>query len=695
MDDLTHKQIKGKVLAAEQARVRFDRVWAECENFYAGEQNIYRRLDGTQVYATTLGNAPGWRNRYTYNNLTVRVDREVAAYTGQFPAYDVRPSPPVGANSSTVKGQSATAAALAGERILTHLFDDLSMAEKDAQLKSGAAVLGEMFAWPMIDTTQGEVLPGTGIDDKPEKRTGKIALKVLDPTQLVWEQGKSFDESRWHAVKCFYTKQEAYDLWPDKWDSVNDVQCDAMAQPTLSGAIMDKGYGTPNLMTAWHYFERPTAANAKGKYTIFSSNNLLEENDYPYLFPETNDEPWIVRFYYRLLPRRSRGQGMVEGLLDPQRAINRRRQLQSEWTNFSAVPGMNVPRDAASSTDFEIEPGFRFIYTPGVSTGVDFVRPGEMPSTLANSPNDLKSEMDGISGQFDFSGVATSAPASTVQQIVAQNQSRQGTIARGFQASHAKLGRRFLLLARSTYTETRKFTYKSQAGANEAEINASRDLPSFIDVEVQVNAPMSPAQVQGIATQWGTMPWGIPPEKVMLAIENSDLDEITGSFKRDIERQQRRNADIMALDPDEIAPLIAGFANILAQEMAATQQAGAQLDPSQVSPPPGPWPHADPSDNEAICISVLTDWMKTQEFEMMDRANQQVAKWLLQELQMQDAAKKQAQMAAQAATAMAQGATNASRPGQPATSPSQASLDSQTPDDVNSQQQQPVAPTAA
>lgn len=689
------ESVKGKVTSSEDQRAKFDRVWAECENYYAGEQDIYRKHDGSQIRMRSIGNTPGWRNRYTYNQISIRCDREISAYTAQFPGYDVEPAPPVGANSSTVSGQSAVSAAVAGDRILSHLFDDLEMPRKDSELKQGAVVLGEMYAWPMLDTTAGKELPGTGYEGGPNKRTGKIALKVLDPTQMVWEQGKHFMDSRWHGVKCFYTKTEFHDQWPDKYDKPENVVADASASPTLSGAVLDKGQGTPNLVTVWHYYERPSAKKPKGSYMVFSNEFILEDGDYPYLFEETNDEPWFVRFYYRLPPRRSRAQGMVEDLLDPQRAYNRRRQLQSEWVNFAAIPGINIPRDSATASDFEMIPGFKFVYTPGVSTGVDFVRPGEMPQGLASATNDLKNEIDTISGQFDFANIASSAAASTVQQIVQQNEGRRGDVARRFQNAHAQLARRFLLLARESYTETRDFTYRSYAGKAEAKINASQELPSFINVVPRTAAPRTPAEVQATASQWATMPFGIPPEKIMLAIENNNLDEITGPFKRDIERQQRRNKAIMELDPKELAPAIAGFAAIMAQQMAQAEQMGYMLDPSQISPPPGPWPHADPYDNEAICISVLTDWMKTQEFELMPRENQQIARWLLQELEMQRDGKQQAEMAAQAATAQAQGATNASRPGQPAIAPSQASLQSQTPESVNSNEAQPVAPTAA
>lgn len=681
-----------KIRASKSAATPFFQVMAECEAFFASDNNLLRRADGTTIQLREIPFAPGWKNRYVFNQLSTRAEREISAFTALFPSYQCDPNPPPGSNSAEVASQQSTRAALAAERQLDHFYNDLHMAEIDDDLKRGCVVLGEMYAWPDIDWSQGDELMGTGVDGGPNKRTGKVCVRVLDPTQVVWEQGKSFKESAWVAIECFYTQAEASARWPHIWPNPEDVTTDSVAQGTLSGAILDNNRTTrtPNLLSVWHYFERPSPTKPKGQKRVVAGDHDLEEGDYPYLFEETDNEPWVVQFTYRPQPRRSRAQSFLQNLLDPQRSYDRRHQIEAEFANM-AIPMWNVPATMAQQQEIKIAPGEQHRVTPGVDSGVQPVNLPQVPTGLIDAPQRISNEMDGISGQFDPTNLAASAAAQSIQQIVQINQARQGAIARRFDSAHAKLAIRMLLLASKYYTEPRTISYRSGSGAQKLEgFVASREMPRPINITVKSGTPRAPGEVQATATQWATLPnFNLSPARVMLAIENNDLSEITGTFKLDKERQERRNDAIFHLDPKKLRPMIQEFASIAAAKQNELSAQGVPFDLSQASPPPGPWPHADPHDNEDICIAVLTDWMKTPEYESMPRENQQIAQWLLQELNMQKAAKEQQQAQLQAVLAQQQGAQNASLPNQGTPMPSQASLQSNTPESVNS------APVAA
>lgn len=665
MNEGTHKTTLARIRQAEGNRRQFDLVWAECDDYTFGLQKLYREWDGSLLDATDL-RPQGRYVRDRFNYIKNRLLREHASYTALSPSCEVSPSPPVGSSSAEVGYQSAVKAAVNAERQLDHFDEELQIPEVKSRAKLQSLVFGEGYVWADYDPSQGKPIPGT------TKRTGKLTLRNLAPTQVVWGVGQRFEESFWHAIQWFPTEEEAKKRWPAH---VDKIKADATAHNSMADAIMDSGHGTANLVTAWEYFERPNPGNEKGCHYTYVGGVCVFAEDYPYDFEETNDEPWLVRYFYVQPERKSRASGFVEDIIDSNRAINRRENGMAEWWGMAANPMANIPRYIRDDPSQEVEfyPGKTFTKSP-TGEGVEFIQPPPLPEWMSTSSDKMKASIDSITGQYDFANAASYSSPGSIKQLVEQNQNRQGEVARQFDRSDGRVSRRLLLLARKNYTEPRDVTYRSKTGEQTMEgFVASEDLPSTINLKLTSGVPSSPAQNQAMITQWAQTGWVSPPE-AMLAIQDNNPDSIIEPIKLNISLQQDQNREILEMDDDELLPIIQRFAT----DAAGAAEAG--VDITQASPPPGPWPHATEFENQDICMRVLENWFLTPEFKMMGKPRQQVAMWLYQErklIKMADASR-QAQL--DAAQAQQMGADNATRPSQGKPMPSQPSLESQMPD---------------
>lgn len=663
MSEQTHKRNLAKIRQSDEARRPFDLVWAECDDYAWGQQKLFREWDGSIVDATSL--RPESRHiRDRYNLIRPRVMREHASYTALSPKYQVAPSPPVGSSPSEVKYQSAVKAALNAERQLSHFDVELDIPAVKSRVKQMAIVYGEGYVWADNDPSKGAAIPGTN------KRIGRLSLRVASPIHVVWGQGQRFEESTWHGVKWFATEAEAKARWPK---SAENIRADAAAHDSIASSVLDSGHGKAGLVCVWEYFERPNAASAEGCHYTYVGGECVFDEEYPYRFDETDDEPWLVRYFYSQPECKSRASGMVEDIIDANRAFNRRENTLSEWWGMAAQPMVSIPRFIRQNQDnTDIYPGRQWEKSP-TGEGIEFVQPPPLPEWMQRASKDIQANMDTITGQYDFGNVASYSSPGSIQQIRQQDQNRQGEIARQFDRSDSALARRLLLLARKNYTEPRKVTFRSQTGEQTMDdFVASRDLPSTIDIEISSGVPASPAQNAAMVTQWGASGWTTPPE-AMLAIQDNNPSLITEPIKLNIALQQRQNRTILELDPDQTGPIVRQLAAV------AAEASGEGIDISQASPPPGPWPHASEVENQDICMRVMENWFLTPEYEMMDRANKQIAQWLYQErklIKMADASR-QAQL--DAAQAQQMGAQNATRPSGEKPTPSQPSLQSQMP----------------
>lgn len=660
-----------------QAQKRFAYVWAECDNFLRSEQNLYRTPDGRLIESSKIP-AIQRKIRNVYNIISSRFIREVSAFTGQFPGWQVDPSPPVGTSSGEMEYESAQAAAVAAERQLGSDYESLHLGRATARAKWLACEFGEGYLWAMFDSSKGQPIGQTG------KNTGENVVKVLDPTQVVWRKGRHFEDSDFHAVRCTYTREEVAARYPNV--APETIVPDAISQENLSDALIDNGSNAPDLVTLWEYFERPSTANPKGLHLILMGEQEISRDDYPYIFEETNNEPWLIRYVYIQPERSSRAKGLVQDMLDVQRAFNRRMNLLSEWAGIAANPMPVLNKRAADTQRRAVYPGKTWISEPAFDGGrpVTFTDVPGLPTWLSDSPQELTRIMDTITGQYDLNNVASTAAAATVQQIIDQNTSSRGEVARGFNDADSRLAIRLLLLARKYYTEPRTLHYRGETGESELRgFVASRELPKRINVRVTTGAPKTADQNAQLISNWMAAGW-VPPPIGILAIQRNQPELVTRRYDKNIEKQQRENDYIMKLNPQELESILQQHAQI----DVAFKAAG--VDISQAPPPPGPWPMPNEFDDNAVHMRVMEDWFLTQEYELLPDTIKQAAIWHYQAHKEQEKENMMKQQDEQNQMAAMLGMGNASKPPTDKIMPSQPSVPSAEGQDSSTADQQPV-----
>lgn len=660
MADKPSDPVAEKIRRARTDRRPYEAVWGECDAYYQGRNHVFRTQRGglLENRATTQESKPTWRSQQTRNKILKHVNAEVSTLIGSFPAPEVDPSPPADAQAGDTDFFASLACAQKAESLCLHFEDDLKLPSFFVDLFHLTVNLGEGFAYPYFDSTQGEPI-GEG------KMTGKVGTKLLDPLQAVWETGVAYDESPWHAYDFFYTPGQVQRFYGVK------AEPDSSTGASMTDTLLARNKAQARLVRVTEYVERPSP-QSPGERRIIINDMTVKTDPYPYNFAgEPGDEPWVVRFSYFPGARRDRAMGLTQHLLDPQKVYDVRSGQIDDWLKLTGNPIWTVPSAGNRAKQIVARPGLVLPYNPGLGKPEPAQMP-TLPPELFQSLGRIDGEMYDIANQVDTGSLASSAAAKSINAIIQSTQQSKGAILTKLTDSYSAFYRRLLLLAREHYTEQRNLTYKSNTGMNMLrDFNASCELGKPLNVRINA-AKIDKRDKDAVQTQvlaYADRQW-ISGEAAMLAIDAGTADELLDAIQLDISWQQFEDQMIAQLDPEEMDRVITEVAQVAADDQA---QGG---DPSAAPPPPGPWPHARSFDNHRVHIDQCNTWRKTKQFALLPKEVQQAAEFHVQEHERFLAAKAQQDFEIQQQQASAYGAQNAARPPQPLGQPSKPAIQS-------------------
>ena len=198
-DDILEKIKRGRDAMRKDAAKR--RV---CQKFFEGDQYWYVNGKGGLSYMDTAlvsAERPRHRIRNTYNFAISLVEGKVSASTQRVPGYDVTPS--------TNDPEDMSAARFAGQ-IATYGYDKWRIRRHVTKLVTTALVQREGFVVPYFDPNVGPFRqdPQTG----EWRGEGEIRLLDLTRSEVMWEPGVDFDDSRWHGIERAMLKDEVKKL---------------------------------------------------------------------------------------------------------------------------------------------------------------------------------------------------------------------------------------------------------------------------------------------------------------------------------------------------------------------------------------------------------------------------------------------------------------------------------------------------
>lgn len=604
----------------------------ECLEFWRGNQYVNRNNENYLVKQGVLigSEKPRHRIRQTRNVLIDAVEHEVSASTQRIPNYEIDPS----------QGDpDAVNAAMLSAKVARWGYDawDLGLARERAVAL--AVVAREAFVWPYFDNQIGPPLApvapelddetGEPIDDmEPEPDTlceGDIRFRVFTGNQVFWEPGVRFEDSRWHAVE----EARPIDVVKEMPGFIGgNLVSDANTSPILQDPSV------ANMVMVTDYLERPSPDRPDGlRLTIAGGKIITPEEPYPCKDGEGTivDEPVLHKLARIVDPDGDRDMGLVEHALDAQRVVNDCLNKMVEWKNLALNPQLFL-QNGVMKQRLTDEPGA--VYTIYGNSPPVWRPVPAIPPELFRMLDESVAFIRALFAQTDIPAGVDAAQA--INALIARDENRRAGWVKRLAEWDSRLMRHALYLVQQHFSEKRIIQIRGQFGPEDPVSFMGADLSGESQITVSPSSlvPRTRESIRQEVMNYAQLGW-VTPEKAIFAIEHGSADTLIDGYELDLMKSYRQIRMLKGINPN---------------------------DPAQSMPGAGV-PIADPEcDNPAVHLTVLKNWMKTQEYEFLAPPVQEAAKLLIQQyLQMEQDAQAQA-MQAQAAQASQMGQNNAARP---------------------------------
>lgn len=596
----------------------------ECWEFFRGNQYVYVSGEKYLVKQGTVTNSDGTgkprhRVRHTRNIILDAVLHEISAATQRVPGYEVSPS--------TVDADDISAARMS-EKIARYGYDCWRVREATVKAVEHAVIADGGFVWPFFDNQIG-----TAIDEKVA--TGEVCLRVFGGSEVFWEPGVRFEDSRWHGVEQARPLDYVYQM-PGFFGG--SLKPDATANEILGEGKAPK---ESKMVLVTEYLERPSLQRPEGRRLVIANGKTIcPEESYPCVDGKGNyvDEPVLHRLSYVVDADNDRDMGLVEHLIDSQRTYNDAGNKALEWKNLALNPQVLAPIGSLKQrlTD---EPGAVFEYAPIGGMEPKWRQVPPVPPELFTIQETALRDMGRIAAQNDIPNQVESGKG-----IVALNerdsQRRQDFIS-NLADFHSRLMRHCLYLVQRHYSEGRLLKIKGSFGWETIPSFRGADLRGQADVSVYPGSiePRTRAAIEQKVLAFADRGW-IPPQAAMAAINGGYAESLVDDYELDVQR-----------------------ANTVIQKIKMGPEAFLAEPPV-----PGPDGETVPAwmprrfDNIPVQKSVWESWMKTQEYDAAPPDVKEAANLVYGGLLQLEAQKAAEEAAQQAAMAEGLGMQNAAKP---------------------------------
>ena len=549
-----------------EARGTLERRWREAIAFVEGDQYIYWDPFTKRVsrLPTEDGEKPRHRVRLVDNQLFNVVERLVAKMTSNSPVFEPVPR---------TTDQSDRNAAQLGKHLFEYLWDDLHVDSKLDEALRWAIICGEgwwQVSWDSrarkpyqvsLDPQTGEpiVNPGKLEASKQmaaangqqlETKTfyqGEITIESLSPHEVFLIGGNTTAEAHAAIKVKGYSAEFIEDRFGKKVDP--DGESD---EGYINLGNVDKKNERKELVILKELWLKPTNVSPKGKYVAWAGSTILVEADYPF----SHGELPFHRFDGLRIPGRAYNISLIQQLISPQKALNRRFSQIIEYANIVNAPQWIAPIGSIQ-TPLTDEPNLVVQYIPHPAG--DKPAPRAMPELQPwnfQLLNELKSAISDVSGQSEVS--KGKAPANIEAGLALAFLSEQADSILGpriKQMEHvlSVAGSQVLSLAKQFYTEPRLIKMTGVVGTVAAREFRGADLDGCEGIKVVPGSalPNSKAAQQDLVLklmQQGVIPW----QKGLRLMDFGGRDELLALWEQSKRRQQR---EIEAfLRGDQVAP---------------------------------------------------------------------------------------------------------------------------------------------
>lgn len=560
------------------------------------------------------GGKPPHRVRAARNLLLDIVANEVSAASLRVPGYEVVPS--------TTDPEDRGSAKL-GERVLLYGYDAWKVRQASRKTVTHAVVGDEGFAWPYYD-----------------ERKREICIMVYGGTEVMWEPGVRFEDSRWHAVRQARQIEDVKAMAGFIKGTKLTADAAATGPETERQRVAQPG----SLVLVTEYLERPSEKHPKGRRLVIANGQIIvdpEGEDYPLVDVHGNplDEPVLHKLSYFTDPDSDRDMGLVRHLLDPMDNFNDTVSRILEWARYTLTPQLLAPR--GSRVRPTSEPGEITWYDPVFGLEPKWRQVPQIPPELFTMLEQTRADMRQIAGQnLEAVSVETAREAEALQNV---DRRRREDFLQQYAEWHTGIARHGLILAQLHYDAPRLLTLRGRFGPELVRDFRGADLRGQTDVRINPDslAPRSRADIEKRVMAFADRGW-VSPQAAMAAIRGGTAEALLDDYERDVAWQNKEIQEIKAL---------------------ASPPQPSLRDRLTGRPPPEPqMPSAREFDNHAVHLEVLHSWMKTDDYDLAPAHVKEVADLHEKQHRYFQDAERVAAAQAQIETAQGLGMANAARP---------------------------------
>lgn len=631
------------------------------------------------------GEKPDHRVRLSRDLIGPMLKAKISAVTQRVPGYESIPTSP--------DAEDWSAAKLA-EKIAAGGQEVWKLKRHNKRLVWNALVTEEGFIRAFWDSSigpyvevEGELDPETEEAKLEHVGMGEIGIRTYSGREVGWEPGVDYEESRWVFIEQARPTEDV--------ESEAGFQGPKLRPDAEASEAKKKG---PKLVMVTEYLERPCPEYPEGRWLILANGHIIfPEEPYPLQDHDGNvvDEPCIHRLSYDIDASSDRDKGLVGSLVESMRSYDQAGNKVLEFVQLMLLPQWVAERGSLEEQEMSDEPGA--VIEHSTLTGQKPPEPrqiGNVPPELLEIQDRAQTEMGTIAHNNDVP-TQKAESGKQIQAYAQRDELAWGDFVEDYATVQARLMRDILTLVQRHYTEDRLVKFKGRTGWASIDDFKGADLRGQTDISISPSSlePRTRAsneqRIMNIAQMF---PGVFPPEVLISALEGGSAEKLIEGYEDDVARAnwliaQLRSGAFWAIPmrpvfPGEEGPRIdpetgevemvpsgqmepiysgTGMANPETgeeEQMEVGQQ--PQMVPVMETELPGWMPR--PFDNVAVQKSVLTTWMKTDDWSKLDQATQRASMDVYTAFLNIEEREAQRQQMMQSQTAEQMGMLNAGRP---------------------------------
>jgi hypothetical protein len=479
---------------------------------------------------------------------------------------------------------------------------------------------------PPVNPQTGEAIPLEWFESKPELKKyyetpiparGKICDEAVNPFYVFVPNLLTRDIEKQPFVIEVRTQDP-------QW--VEDTfhfkpSCDARAQQTIMEGATLISKGSENVFDAvlvkevWIKPHTHPDFPRGGMMTIINSKVVKLEREWPLPFPE------YPYYKYEGVPTGGfYGDSIVVDLLPVQKEYNRKRSQAIEITNVMGKPRFFYPQGSIDPRKMSSEPGQAVGYKSGFAPPVPM--PGlEVPQSMVNEVQQLRTEFDDIAGQHGISNGETPAGVTSGTAIAYLNEQDESSLSSqvsGIENAMEKLGTHYLKYVVEYWQDDRVIRIAGKNNAYESIHWKKSAAQGNTDVRVQTGSALPHSKAAKQALIMEMMQNGfLLPEVGMEFLDFGMFEKAMEEYLVDKRQCTREHLKLMDAPDKMLEMLMTPPADEFGQPMQDEQGRTLQPDGTPFQPQP-PIP-VNSWDNHEAHIKWHDLFRKTNEFEMLSQ----------------------------------------------------------------------------